>query len=114
MLAALFESVPSAPSGTTQPERPAKRLRADDGVGSSSSAPPAGTLGACTRLRTPFSDYSQPAVLLLLHLQYNTHRAARVARFAVGQPTLVSEVGSGRKHGDNAAQWVPAQLAWGD
>lgn len=114
MLAALFESVPSAPSGTTQPERPAKRLQADDGVGSSSSAPPAGTLGACTRLRTPFSDYSQPAVLLLLHLQYNTHRAARVARFAVGQPTLVSEVGSGRKHGDNAAQWVPAQLAWGD
>lgn len=98
VLAMLFESVPPAPAHAEPHELPAKRQRTewDHGGGSSWDAaappPPAGTLAACTRLSTPFLDYSKPAVLLLLHLLYNSHRAMRVARYAVGQPALVSEV----------------------
>lgn len=90
VLAALFESVP--PARECSEHAPAKRQRVDDGSGDSLGVPAAGTLAACTVLRTPFSDFTKPTVVLLLHLLYNSHRAGRVARFAVGKPSLVSEV----------------------
>ncbi|PRW58659.1 putative uncharacterized protein LOC107376968 [Chlorella sorokiniana] len=94
VLASLFESVPPPPTRTEQQELPAKRQRLDDAHGGAGGldAPVAGTLAACTRLHTPFSDFSKTSVLLLLYLLYNSHRASRVARHAVGQPALVSEL----------------------
>ncbi|KAI7835526.1 hypothetical protein COHA_010572 [Chlorella ohadii] len=90
VLAALFESVP--PARECSEPAPAKRQRVDDGSGDSLGVPASGTLAACTVLRTPFSDFTKPTVVLLLHLLYNSHRAGRVARFAVGKPSLVSEL----------------------
>ncbi len=98
VLAALFESVP--PARECSEPAPAKRQRVDDGSGDSLGVPAAGTLAACTVLRTPFSDFTKPTVVLLLHLLYNSHRAGRVARFAVGTPSLASEVRA--RHGANA------------